>query len=390
MKVELHIIQNFPPSCLNRDDTNTPKDCEFGSERRARISSQCLKRAIRWDSTFQEQLRGHLSVRSLRFPHDVYQALLQQGVADDIASTIGQGLRDIAKKEKERGEDTGGNKEKREKPDAGSYELDIFKTPQIVFYTQSEVTECARQIKELLDQGMKPSEVLKRNKNKFRYLSKFPTPRSVDIAMFGRMVTSELFDNINAACQVAHAISTNRVAMELDFYTAVDDLQPEEETGAGMVGVVGYNSSCFYRYALVDMGQLEKNLDGDRELAERAVEAFIRAAVAAIPTGKQTSMAAQNPPDAIFAVVRGNGAPASLANAFVRPVQPSRDKDLLTASTEAMARYWERLIKVYGENGIVARSVCQLGNADLGALAGDSVDSLDELISQVMAAVRAS
>jgi CRISPR system Cascade subunit CasC len=380
MKVELHIIQNFPPSCLNRDDTNTPKDCEFGGERRARISSQCLKRAIRWNSMFQERLKGHLSVRSLRFPQQVYEALLQAGIQEDEARTVGKSLESIAKKE--------GETDEVRKGGTGSYELDILKTPQMVFYTDDEVAKCARQIKELLDQGMKVKEVLKRDKKKFVNLPKFPTPRSADIAMFGRMVTSEHFDNIDAACQVAHAISTNRVAMEMDFYTAVDDLQPEEETGAGMMGVVGYNSSCFYRYALVDVEQLEENLGGDRELTERSVEGFIRAAVAAIPKGKQTSMAAQNPPDAIFAVVRKDGAPASLANAFVKPVRPSRDKDLVTASIEAMASYWERLVGLYGQDGVVARPICQLRDAKLGTLSDGKVDRFEELVSEIMGAIR--
>ena len=48
MIIELHMLQNFAPSCLNRDDTNSPKECEFGGYRRARISSQCIKRAIRF------------------------------------------------------------------------------------------------------------------------------------------------------------------------------------------------------------------------------------------------------------------------------------------------------------------------------------------------------
>lgn len=382
MKVELHILQNFAPSCLNRDDTNAPKDCEFGGERRARISSQCIKRAIRWDGTFRELLKGYLSNRSLRFPTQVKELLIEMGVDEKAANIIAKGLQDIAKKEKEEDETQTSPKKK------DTYELDIFKTPQIMFYTSEEVKGCAEAIKSLLDQGLKPTEVAKEIKKKKSRKDVFPAPRSADIALFGRMVTSDKFADVPAACQVAHAISTNRVAMELDFYTAVDDLQPEEETGASMMGVVGYNSSCFYRYALVDIDQLDENLEGDWELTTRAVEAFIRAAVIAIPTGKQTSMAAHNPPEAIFAVVRANGAPASLANAFVKPVRPSRDKDLITASIEAMVDYWERLMKLYGGNGIHARAICQLKDADLRGLTTDKVDSLEELVDNVMQAVK--
>lgn len=378
MKVELHIIQNFPPSCLNRDDTNTPKDCEFGGERRARISSQCLKRAIRNEPVFKEVLGQELSKRTKLLASRIKSALPPEKRDLPETDAIVKGIISASLS----AFDT-------KKPDNTKVLLFVGEDEEermreIIVDKWDTLADAARKAA-----GQAKGEALAEKCKEVMKGFEKTKPHSPDIALFGRMLAENPAYNIDAACQVAHAISTNRVAMELDFYTAVDDLQPEEETGAGMMGVVGYNSSCFYRYALVDMGQLKENLDGDRELAERAVEAFIRAAVAAIPTGKQTSMAAQNPPDAIFAVVRGNGAPTSLANAFVRPVQPSRDKDLLTASTEAMARYWERLIKVYGENGIVARSVCQLGNADLGALAGDSVESLDELVSQVMVAVGA-
>jgi CRISPR system Cascade subunit CasC len=140
---------------------------------------------------------------------------------------------------------------------------------------------------------------------------------AVDLALFGRMLADLPNKNIDAACQVAHALSTNKVSMEFDFFTAVDDLSPEEETGAGMMGTVEFNSACFYRYANIDLKQLTGNLAGDSELAQKAVEAFLRAAVATIPTGKQNSMAAQNPPSLVFAVVRDKGL-WSLANAFVK------------------------------------------------------------------------
>ena len=99
MKVELHLVQNFSPACLNRDDTGSPKDCEFGGYRRARISSQCLKRAIRWDPIFRETLEDHLSVRSRRFPTEVAQQLESQGVTAERASTVGGALESIARLE---------------------------------------------------------------------------------------------------------------------------------------------------------------------------------------------------------------------------------------------------------------------------------------------------
>ena len=162
--------------------------------------------------------------------------------------------------------------------------------------------------------------------------------KAADLALFGRMLADLPDNNVDAASQVAHAISTNKVEMEFDFYTAVDDLQADAETGAGMMGTVEFNSSCFYRYANIDVTQLQKNLDGDGELVVKTVEAFLRAAVVAIPTGKQNSMAAQNPPSFVLAVVRNSGL-WSLANAFVRPV---------ASGWMPLARCSTRTIKVPG------------------------------------------
>ncbi|MBT9136181.1 MAG: CRISPR system Cascade subunit CasC [Firmicutes bacterium] len=375
MKVELHIIQNFPPSCLNRDDTNTPKDCEFGGERRARISSQCLKRAIREEPIFRDTLNQELGKRTKLIAGQLKNALPsdKQDAPETDAIVTGIITRLSAFDSK--------NPEKTKVLlFVGKDEVERMRN--LIVQEWDNLTKAARK-----DAGKDKGDALATTCEKVMRGFEKTKPHSPDIALFGRMLAENPGYNIDAACQVAHAISTNRVAMELDYYTAMDDLQSKEEPGAGMIGVVGYNSSCFYRYTLVDIDRLDENLDRDWELTTRAVEAFIRAAVVAIPTGKQTSMAAQNLPEAIFAVVRANGAPASLANAFVKPVRPSRDKDLITASIEALVDYWERLAKLYGENGIQARAICQLRDANLKALTTDKVDSLDGLVDKVIQAV---
>ena len=45
--VDIHIIQNLPPSCVNRDDSGSPKSAVYGGVRRLRVSSQSWKRATR-------------------------------------------------------------------------------------------------------------------------------------------------------------------------------------------------------------------------------------------------------------------------------------------------------------------------------------------------------
>lgn len=373
MIVELHILQNFAPSNLNRDDTNSPKECQFGGYRRARISSQCIKRAIRWNSEFRTRLKDHLSSRSLRFPNQVCEELMRLGTVQARAQEVGKQLEAIAKKE------AAGEESKKE----DTYELDIFKTPQMVFYTDDEVRECAKQVKDLLDKGTSVKDVFKKDKSgKFTNLPVFPVPRSADIALFGRMVTSAHFVNVDAACQVAHAISTHKVGVEFDFYTAVDDLQPKAETGAGMMGDVEFNSACYYRYANIDLDQLTANLGDDPKLAEKTIDAFIRAAVAAVPTGKQNSFAAQNPPDFVFAVVRGSGA-WSLSNAFVRPVKESGD--LMADSIRALVDYWGKLGEFYGNGGIKATPAMALNVNDLKGM--EKVGKFDDLVKKVSDAI---
>jgi CRISPR system Cascade subunit CasC len=207
-----------------------------------------------------------------------------------------------------------------------------------------------------------------------------------DIALFGRMLAETPELNIDAASQVAHAISTHRVNMEMDFFTAVDDLISGEETGAGMMGITGYNSACFYRYARIDWGQLVSNLDGDVPLARRAVEAFLRANVIAVPTGKQNSFAAQNPPDFTLVVVRQDGQSWSLANAFEKPVYPGKD-GLVDASILAFDRYWGELQRVYGNGHMQTAAVSLHSEALLDGLKDALVPNLDACVDAVLAAL---
>ena len=383
MKVELHIIQNFAPSCLNRDDTNAPKDCEFGGFRRARISSQCIKRTIRTSPIFKEMLQGHLGFRT---------KLLVKLLSDNL---------------------------KEAKMDPGEIERVVpkfveqycgldeeNKTKVLLYLGQDEVERIASALKEnwaqlvaTVAEGEARGDETKRGKKKEENQNPFVVlarevaknavgaTKAVDIALFGRMVAESPTENIDAACQVAHAISTHRVNMEMDFYTAVDDIS--NETGAGMMGTVEFNSACFYRYSLLDLNQLVKNLYGDRDLALRAVEAFLKASIEAIPTGKQTSMAAQNPPSFILTVVRESGAPQSLANAFERPVIPAlgEDRGLVVQSIERLDHYWGRLAKMYGQDGVKTRPVCTLEDARLANLGDQLVPTVKDLVTAVREAL---
>jgi CRISPR system Cascade subunit CasC len=170
-----------------------------------------------------------------------------------------------------------------------------------------------------------------------------------DIALFGRMLADRPETNVDAACQVAHAISTHAVKAQTDFFTAVDTLLEPEETGAAMMDYANFNSACFYRYARLDWEQLVSNLKSGEaptaeevDLAQRTVEGFLRAMVEAVPTGKINAHAQNNPPSFLLAVVRSGGMAWSLANAFERPIRAGHE-GLVTPSVKALDRYWDRL-----------------------------------------------
>ncbi len=172
--------------------------------------------------------------------------------------------------------------------------------------------------------------------------------KAVDVALFGRMLADMPEKNQNAACQVAHAISTHSVEREFDFYTAVDDLKPEDTAGADMMGTVEFNSACFYRYAVVDWEKLVTNLQDDTELATKGLRAFLEGFVVAEPTGKQNTFAAHNPPELVAVSVRHNTAPRSLANAFETAVRVQKDESLTKESATRLSAKAVALDKLYG------------------------------------------
>lgn len=382
VKIEVHLIQNFAPSNLNRDDTGQPKSAYFGGFRRARISSQCIKKAIRdWWRTNNITTVGERTKR--------LQQLIKAGL--------------------ERDEEFISNVENEEELDerirrftsaffAGADSRNRLETNVLVFISPSEVATCIELVKELWEELS--SGDLERGKAIEEKLKK--AEKSSDIALFGRMLAEHPDFNTDGACQVAHAISTHKVDMEMDFYTAIDDLNPEEETGAGMMGIIGYNSACFYRYALVDRDQLARNLsrkterkngdwtqvltEEDYHVADDVIRAFLEAMIYAIPTGKQNSFAAQNLPSFGLIIRRQGGVPISLANAFVRPVWPKREgDDIVRMSVEALLGHWSEIRKKYGDQGIQAISCFQVGlEGALEDIKEYEKDTVDEAINAVL------
>ena len=351
--IELHVIQNFPPSNLNRDDTGSPKDCEFGGYRRARVSSQSLKRATR----IHFQRLGFLTdadrgQRTKRIVEWVAGLVAKQGghsetaaiqVVETALAIAGYGFAE---------------------PGAGD---PYAKTEYLLYVGEDEVTHlvdiCLERWTELVkasDDFNKPGTKkadLKKKAPKNTALGTVVAgvltnrARAADVALFGRMLADRPEANVDAAAQVAHALSTNVVSVEFDYYTAVDDRKPNDTAGADMIGTIEFNAPCFYRYANVDVAQLRTTVGGDDALVARAVAAFLEATIAAVPSGKQNSMAAYTPPSFVLAVAR-DGTRWNLANAFAKPVAPTRDHDLVEGSIDRICAHWEALTGMYGRRGI--------------------------------------
>ena len=364
MYVEIHLLQSFAPSNLNRDDTGSPKECEFGGARRARISSQCLKRAIRKHPAFAQATKVPLAQRTRRMVKLVRERLEGAGKPKDEAERIAAAfVTEYASKLDPR--TTGDDKE--------------TQTAVLIYVSEGELQAITEALLATWDEIV-PLE----DKKLAQEIVKIARPivrahRDVtgapDIALFGRMLAEKPELGLDAACQVAHALSTHRVTMEMDFYTAVDDLLERDEPGAGMMGVTGYDSACYYRYARIDWDQLVTNLKGDAKLALKAVEGFLRASLYAVPSGKQNSHAAFNPPSLALAVVRQDGMAWSLANAFEQPVRPEREGGYVAPSLAALDRYWGALCSAYGQDSLQAVTGlrCYAGEAELSHLAGNLV-----------------
>ncbi|MFZ5580158.1 MAG: type I-E CRISPR-associated protein Cas7/Cse4/CasC [Pseudomonadota bacterium] len=379
--IEVHVLQNFAPSNLNRDDTGAPKDAFFGGTRRGRVSSQCDKRAVR--RFFDEKVRegvfstDELAVRTKR----VYQAIVDAlaGKRDPVESLTKAeiALSYVKLKSAEGG-----------------------KTQYLLFLGRREISELATTIDECWDQIVaaedsdeeKPKGKAKKAAAKSapkevqaRIESAFNGGKAVDVALFGRMLADMPEKNQNAACQVAHAISTHAVEREFDFYTAVDDLKPEDTAGADMMGTVEFNSACYYRYAVVDWAKLVENLQDDEELAAKGLRTFLQGFVVAEPTGKQNSFAAHNPPEFVAVTVCHEAAPRNLANAFETAIRAKAGESLTRKSAEELSKKGVALEKAYPRKA--QTFVLNLTSAELYGF-GDAKESLDDVLEAALKAVQ--
>jgi CRISPR system Cascade subunit CasC len=344
--IELHVLQSFPVSCLNRDDVGAPKTAIFGGCTRARISSQCLKRAIREMAQTQapELFAGN---RSRLIVEPLRDAIVAKGVeaakALEAAKAVGEHLATFDS----------------EKEKSGKL---MVKT--LMFLSPAEIKAVAEKVAASLNES--PSDVAqegigKKGKKEGGALGKLVEKAireackavqlkdAADIAIFGRMVASDHSLTVEGAGMFSHALSTHKADTDVDFFAAVDELQGAEESGAGMTGTLEFNSACYYRYAALNLDLL---FDADHlkilDQAQRkqVVDAFIRATLLAVPGARKNSMNANTPPVYVLGVVKEQGQPIQLINAFE---EPAKSKDgLVKISIERMKKHYEDLKKTWG------------------------------------------
>ena len=363
LHLELHIIQNFAPSNLNRDDVGSPKECTFGGVRRARISSQALKRAMRKHKSFQEAVReakGDLGVRTLQLKNELTKKLSGKEINDE------EERNKLAKFFIEKAL---GLKFGQKNPDNTQYLLYVGQTDI------EKITAMLHDKRQTIVNEEDTKEIIKELKG---LISSKHKTYAADIALFGRMVAkkNDTSMNVDASCQVAHSISTHQVETEIDYFIAVDDLKAmdlEDDAGAGMIGQVELNGSCHYRYLNIDIASLRKNLGFNHDLTAATVSGLIAAAALAIPTGKQNSTAAQNPPHYIKAILREDGQLWSLAGAFSEPVRilNNQSRSYEEESVARLESYFQKLVTAYGAPKNKFDQKIRLGSQD-----GTSLETL--------------
>lgn len=322
--LELHMLQSVPVACLNRDDLGSPKTAFFGGAQRARVSSQCWKRAVR---EYARELcpRGFAGERTKLVVEPLRHELQDLGLNADKA---GDGAKALAEALAKRGAD-GGKKGKLQ-----------MKT---LFFTSPN------ELRALAEAYVAAGEARDAAKKALKSLKPEDLGDAADISLFGRMVAADHSLTLEGAAMFSHALSTHRVDTEMDFYSAVDDKQPEDESGAGMMGTLEFQSATYYRFVALNLDLLAdaKHLGClSAQQRQEVVRVFVEACLKALPSARQNSMNAATLPGYVLAVVRDKGHPVQLINAFEAPV--TSRSGLLEASIKALDAEYETLKKVWG------------------------------------------
>ncbi|MFH8640356.1 type I-E CRISPR-associated protein Cas7/Cse4/CasC [Streptomyces goshikiensis] len=354
--LDVHILQTVPPSNINRDDTGAPKSAVYGGVRRSRVSSQAWKRATR--KAFDGLLDpAELGVRTKKVVDTLTARVIMREAsltaeqvwpmaAEIIQTATGAKIETPTRKAAAKGNKSGAEEEAAEpKAPQSSY---------LLFLSARQLDALAELAIEGIGKKAEPKVFVKEAEVKARAKKAAATRHSVDIALFGRMVADTTDINVDAAAQVAHALSVHPVDLETDYFTAVDDQNSDAEAGAGMIGTVDFNSATLYRYAAVDIDLLATNLDAGLadeertgEPVRRAVEAFIEGFTLSMPTGKLNTFGNNTLPDAVIVKLR-SARPVSFVGAFENPVAQGTAEGHVRAACKALADHIPAVEDAFG------------------------------------------
>jgi CRISPR system Cascade subunit CasC len=370
--LDLHLLQTIPYANLNRDDLGSPKTLIYGGVTRTRVSSQCWKRATRL--AIEADL-GDPAVRTRRVIQRVAERLWTDGWPEALAVFAAQQLIESA----------------------GSSGIRVEKdqiTTSVLLYLPAaavdRLADLARANRTALERayagssGKKPTDGKKPPLLPTVDVQRLLGASNGSIALFGRMLAELPQANVDGAVQVAHAFTTHATETELDFFTAVDDLNPVGETGSGHMNSLEFSAGVFYRYANVDLVDLTRNLGADHATARDLTAAFLRAFIGSMPTGKRTATAPQTLPDLAYAAVRTDR-PLSLAGAFEAPVRADQVGGWSAPSRRALAEYATTIHRLWGTDGIVQATHASIEDKPLAGL-GEQASSFADLIDTTVRA----
>jgi len=346
---QFHSLTRYGLSNPNRDDQGRPKQAMIGGSPRLRMSSQSIKRALRESAFFALDLKSNRGTRTKRLHDHLFTRLIEQGQSEKDAARIAGQVAEVFGK--------------LEAPTKG----EARRHATTLAFISPEEWACAE---DLADKAAAGEDLP--DKKALTKLVLRKADGAVDIAMFGRMLADNADYNREAAVQVAHAFTTHAAQIQEDWYSAVDDLNKKEETGAGHLGETGFGSGIYYQYVCVNADLLVENLAGDTDLAAKGAEALLQALVQATPRGKQNSFAHHPRAEYLLAEI-GPQAPRDLSGAFFAPVtgQPWFD-----ASVTALEDTRAALDAAYGP-GCTDSRVMHVGQsgtlAEITAMVGDTI-----------------
>ncbi len=364
--VDVHILQDLPPSNINRDDNGTPKQAVYGGVNRLRVSSQAWKRATRL--SFQDGAdKATTGVRTRRLAAMIEDSLRERGLDDEDAQRLAaSAVTAFGIKAGKKAEDL-------------SYLL-FFGRGQLAAIADALVAGAPEWAKT-------PGPELDKQVATIGVRQILGVGHPLDVALFGRMVADLPSLNVDAAVQVGHAISTHAAQTQFDYFTAVDDEQEKGETGAGMIGTVEFNSATLYRFATIAVPQLAANLD-DLAAAVDGVTRFVDAFARSMPTGHQNSFGNRTRPSLLAVVIREDQ-PVNLVSAFEKPVRGDAQEGVMAGSQTALADLYVAEMQRWGDTPaavLATYHACPGVGERLAAAFGPSL-AMADLLGQLTAAL---